>query len=129
MASIASVRSKTARMAGCATCAAAMPQWKGVLPIKLRRDPCGCAVTGGAVCAKQAGVKRRLGMTGNTCRRQPFELSAAMTALTSHAHVRARQREVAAAVVEGRVFPVGRIVAGGAVRSKLTAVFVILFVA
>lgn len=129
MTSIAGVSREVARVTGSAGCPAAVIQGEGMWSVELRRRPCGCAVTGSAVCTEHAGVKSRLGMTGNACCGQPLELPAAMTALTRHVHVRAGQREVAAAVVEGGVLPTGRVVTGGAVRAKLTVMLVILTVA
>lgn len=52
-----------------------------------------------------------------------------MALLASQAHVSARQREVAAVVIEGRILPTGWVMAGGAVRAELTAMLVILLMA
>lgn len=86
-------------------------------------------MTGGAVCAKQPGVKSRLGMAGNTGCRQPFELPAAVAALARQPNMCTCQREIAAVMVKRGILPTRGVVAGSTVGSKLPVVFIVLFVA
>lgn len=83
-------------------------------------------VTGRTVQPEHANMESRVAVTARTSGGQPGKLTCGMALLTSHVHVRARQREVAQVVVEGRVLPIGRVVAGSAIRTKLTVVFIVL---
>ena len=51
-----------------------------------------------------------------------------MAALTIQSHMRARQRKVAQVVVEGRVVPIGWVMAGSTIRAELTVVCIVLLV-
>lgn len=52
-----------------------------------------------------------------------------MTAFTGHIRVGACQREVAAVMIKANIVPIGRIVAGSAIRAKLPVMVVILLMA
>ena len=68
-------------------------------------------------------------MTTFACRPQSGKLTGGMALLASQAHMGACQREVAQVMVKGGVLPIGRIVAGSAIRAKLTVMLVILLMA
>lgn len=102
-----------------------MIQREGVRFIERGRTPrCG-GVASRAVCAKQAQMKNGIGMTGSACVGRSRKLVVDVTFLAFHLLMRARQREVAARVIEGRVFPIGGRVTGGAVRAKFPRVNIV----
>lgn len=102
-----------------------MIQREGVWFIKRGRTPrCG-GMTSRAVCAKQAQMKNGIGMTGNARAGRSRKLIVDVTLLAFHLLMRARQREVTARMIEGRVLPIGGRVTGGAVRAKFPRVNVI----
>lgn len=94
----------------------------------IARKPIRGGMARGAIQTKHAGMELRIAVTTHARGVQPLELPAGMTALASHVHMRAGQREVAAAVVKGGILPIRGVMAGGAVRAELTVVFVILAV-
>jgi len=114
VATIASIGCVVGRMAGGAGdgSAFAMIEWEGMLSIERSRLPGVRAMTGNTVRAKLTGVRGRFSVTGNAGQIQSLELIILVAALTSHLHVRARQREVALTVIECRVVPFIRRMAG-----------------
>ena len=52
-----------------------------------------------------------------------------MTLLASHIHMRAVQREIAAVMVEGSLFPIRWVMAGSAIGAKAGAMLIVLLVA
>ena len=131
MATITSISCVIARMAGSARdiSAFAVIQGEGVLAVERSRLPRGGAVTGGAVRAKLTRMYGRLCMARNTGKGQSLKLPIDMTLLALHARMRARQREVGAAVVEGGAIPTRGGMAGRTVRAKLTVMLIILLMA
>lgn len=95
-----------------------MIQREGVRFIERGRTPrCG-GVTSRAVCAKQAQMKNGIGMTGNARVGRSRKLVVDVTFLAFYLLMRARQREVTARMIEGRILPIGGRVTGGAIRAK-----------
>lgn len=131
VAAVAGVGGEIARMAGDAgdRPAFAVIERESVLSIESRRPPGGCAVAGGAVCPKRAGVEGRVGMAVDARGSRPRELAVNVALFAVNLLMRARQREVGFIVIEANAIPGGRRVAGGTVRAKLARVFVILLVA
>ena len=95
-----------------------MIQREGVRFIERGRTPrCG-GVARRAVRAKQAQMKNGIGMTGNARVGRSRKLVVDVTFLAFHLLMRARQREVTARMIEGRVLPIGWRVTGAAVRAE-----------
>lgn len=69
-------------------------------------------MAGCAVEPKQTGMIGRVAMTARAGGREVHELAVAVASLTGHTYVSAGQREVAAVVIEIRILPVRRVVAG-----------------
>ena len=70
----------------------------------------------------------RIGVTGHTLGRKPGKLPVCVATLASYIDMGTLQGEVAAIVVEGRVLPIRRIVAGSTVCAKTTAMLIYLAV-
>lgn len=131
MTAIASVGCKTGGMTGGAGdhSALAVIQWEGMLSIERGGSPrCG-GVAGSAIGAEQTRVEHRVGMAGYARSGCARKLRIDVALLAIDLLVRARQREVAARVVEGRSLPIRRGVACGAVRAELSAMLIVLCVA
>lgn len=64
-------------------------------------------------------------MTGNARAGRSRKLVVDVTFLAFHLLMRARQREVTARMIEGRILPIGGRVAGAAVRAKRPGVNVV----
>jgi hypothetical protein len=93
------------------------------------RKPITCAVALRAVQAEHAGMEDRVSMTARACRGYSGELPGGVTFLASCSRMSAGQGEVAAAVIEGGIFPTGGVMTGRTVRAKLPVVPVILLMA
>lgn len=106
-----------------------MIQWEGVRFIERGGLPRRGGVTSRAVCSKLTQMKSGVGMAGNALGRRARKLIVGMALLAFNLLVRARQREVTARMIEGRVLPVGWRVAGSAVRAEFPCVRVVAEVA
>ena len=82
-----------------------------------------------AIGVEHSEMELRVGMTGHTLGREAGKLAACMAGFTSYINVRTIQREVAAIVVKRYIFPIKRGMAGSAVHTKSTAMFIILAMA
>lgn len=91
--------------------------------------PVFCRMATCTIRTKHACMKDRVGMATYTGSRQASELARRMTALTSQSHMRARQRKVAAAVIEGCVVPIRGGMTACAIRAELPVVLIIPLVA
>ena len=97
--------------------------------IEICRQPGSSGMTVGATTTERAQVEIRIRMTTGTLDRQPGKLAACMAGFTGYAGMCAVQREVAAIMIKRNSFPIGRSMAGGAVRAKAALVGIILEVA
>lgn len=97
----------------------------GMRQIVNGRAPRSCTVTGFAFCAERARMKNGVGVTAHARIRRAGELAVDVALFAINPLVRARQREGAARVIEGGIVPVGGFMAGGAVCSKFSIMFVI----
>ena len=78
-------------------------------------------MTGSAIETKHPRMKDRVAMTTHACRPQPGKSTRGMALFTDKILMRTRQREVAPVVIEIRILPIGRAVAGGAPRTPHTS--------
>lgn len=90
------------------------------------REPIIGRVAARAVCAEHPGMERRVAVTGHAGGGKPRELTGSMTALALQSNMPPSQREVRFVVVEGRILPTGRAVAGGTVCAEPSVVFIVL---
>lgn len=88
--------------------------------------PGSCGVAGRTICAKLTKVFHWLGMAGNAGRLCADKYIIDMAIFATDSNMRARQREIAQAVVEGNSIPIFRCVAGFTLSSKLTLMFILL---
>lgn len=82
-----------------------------------------------ATGAERAEMEFRVCMAGHTLGRKPGKLNGRMAGLANRIDVRAGQREIAESMIEGRITPIGRGVAGRTVRAKAAFMFIVLTVA
>jgi hypothetical protein len=79
-----------------------------------------------AIGLEGSKMEIRVSMAGHTLGRKPRKLPVRMATLASHIDMGAIQGKVTTIVVEGCVFPVGRIVTGTTVCAKTAAMLIIL---
>jgi len=93
------------------------------------RKPIIRSMAGGAICSEHTGMESGVGMTTDASSWQTGKLIIRMALLASHSGVTTRQREIGFVVVERNVIPIGWTMTGGAIRSKLPAMLIVLFMA
>ena len=98
--------------------------WTGVT-----REPVIGGMAARTIQTKHARVEYRVIVAARAVGRKRCKLPGGMAACAGQCHMRARQGEVAAVVIEIRVIPIRGFVAGRAIGTELTVVFVILLVA
>jgi hypothetical protein len=96
---------------------------------ELGRSPGAGSMAIGAGRAKQARVRGRFGMAGDTIAPRPGEDIVEVTRLAGHLGVRPGQGEVGQSVVKGGRLPIGWRMAGGAILAKLALVGIVLLMA
>jgi len=126
MTSITGVGCKAGRVAGGAGRPAAMVQGEDVRSVEFRRGPGSGRMAGIAIRPEETRVKLRFRVAGNTVSAQLLQQPIDMTALTSHIHMGAGQREITKVVVKVRALPTSRVMAGSAIPAKLSIMGVLL---
>ena len=106
-----------------------MIQGESVIACECCGSPCSCGVAGNTVYAELTEVFNRLGMTGNTGRLRADKGIVEMTIFAIDGNMRSRKREIAQAMVKGYGFPIVWRMAGFALGSELSLMFILLVMA
>jgi hypothetical protein len=82
-------------------------------------------MAGTTIRTERAGVESRIAMTRGAVCRDSLKLSVCMTLCTGDSCMTIGQWKTRAIVVEGRVFPTARTMAGGTIRAELPVMFIV----
>ena len=126
VAGVAGIAHQDGWVAGFAPAGASMVHRESMRAIELSRRPAICVMAGDAIRAKQAFMICRLCVTTHACCRRALEHIVHMALGALEALVSAGQGKSRFGVVESRIRPAIRCVAGAAVLAKLPIVVVIL---
>ena len=88
-----------------------------------------CRMALGTIGTEHSRMIRGVTMTAYTCGGQPYKRTCRMALFASQPDMAPREREVATIVVEGRIFPTGRVMAGSTIGAVFTIMLVVLPVA